>query len=293
MQRHSNIHISSLIVSFSILTIIVQFAAYYFLASSYMIWGISALISIICCHILLEQSITYETCFIYIVLTLFVSLTITVLIYFGMDHSTIPYNTILIGIVTINWLVPTLLCLLRNMFDYGARIENYAPFFRNNSIVFLLFYFVFIVYSAFAKGAFPWAYPVPLETANFIPFWVIPTQIEDYMNGLIPLSDIVIYLSSRILIYAPYGFFCALITRGHARTLRFLSLLMFPLLLEVLQFLFIKTRCDIDDLMYAFMGGILGSLGFYLINKIFHAVSGKEFLEKKPDYRFSNSTLHW
>jgi glycopeptide antibiotics resistance protein len=61
----------------------------------------------------------------------------------------------------------------------------------------------------------------------------------------------------------------------------------------VLQYIFFPARCDIDDVIYGLLGGLLGSLGFFLLNLIFKAFSGKEFLAKDPAYRFSNSSLHF
>lgn len=295
MQRRTNIQISSLIVFLSILTIIIQFAAYYFFASFYAIIGVSSLILIIGCHILLERSLTYEACFNYTILNVFISMIITLFIYFGKDSSytLAPYTNTLIGIVIINWFIPTLHCFLRQMFEYGTRIEHFITFYRNNSIIFLLFYIGVILYGSFFTNAFSWAYQANTEAVNLTPFWVLSTLIEDYLYDLIPLSDIVIYLSSRILLFIPYGFYCTLATRRRSRLLKYTTFLMFPIILEVLQYFIYPLRCDIDDVIYAFIGGILGSLLFYLTNLIFRSVSGKDFLGKDSAYQFSNSSLHF
>jgi glycopeptide antibiotics resistance protein len=150
-----------------------------------------------------------------------------------------------------------------------------------------------MVYSSFLSNAFPWAYTSNPEAANFTPFLVISTQIENFLYGNISLSDIIIYLSSRILIFIPYGFYCTLFLRRQSRLLRFFLLLLLPIILEILQYFLYPTRFDIDDVIYALIGGIFGSLIFYLINVLFLAVSGKEFLSKDTIYRFSNSSLHF
>jgi len=295
MQRRTNINISFLIVFLSILTIIIQFATYYFIASVYAIIGISCFVLIIFCHILLERSLTYEACFIYTILNVFISLVITILTYLGKDNTftLVPYTSALIGIVVINWLVPTIHCFLRYLFDYGTRIDDYLDYYRNNSIVFLMFYIGVILYGSFFASAFPWAYLSNTDAINFSPFMVVSTQIEDYLNKLVPLSSIFVYLSSRILTFAPYGYYCTLFTRKQSRLLRFITLLFFPIMLEILQYFIYPARCDIDDVIYAFLGGILGSLLFYLINTIYRTITGKDFLAKDPVYRFSSSSLHF
>ncbi|MDF2537347.1 MAG: putative rane protein [Herbinix sp.] len=295
MQRRSSIHISSLIVFLSILTTLLQFAVYYFFASSYLILGISSLFVALCCHILLERSYDYEACFIYTVLSVFISLIVTILTYLGKDDSfsIIPYTETLIGIVVVNWLIPNIHCFIRNMFDYGTRIENYTEFYRNSSIIFLLFYIGIIVYGSFFVKVFPWAYPMNTDSVNLIPFLSVSTQIEDYLYGALPLSDILLYLSSRILIFIPYGFYVTLISRRVSRLLRCVILLFVPVILEALQYFLYPTRCDIDDVIYAFFGGLLGILCFSLTNAVYKLISGRNFLSKDPTYRFTNSSLHF
>lgn len=293
MQKRSDIQISYLIVFLSILTIMIQFLSYYFFASFYLVIGLSCLISIVCCHILLEQSITYNSCFIYSILTLFISLIIAILAYLGKASSTFPYTGALVGIVLINWLVPSLHCFLRNMFEYGTKIENFLSFYKNSSIVFFLFYMIFIVYGTITEGAYPWAFSTSSDTANFTPFLALSTQIEDYLYGLIPLSDIVVYLCGRILIFVPYGFYCTLILRHKSQLTKVFSFLLLPLLIEAIQYIFFISQSDIDDLIYAFIGAIIGSLWFYLTNLIYRSISSYDFLANDSDYHFSNSGLHF
>ncbi len=293
MQRRSNIQVSSLIIIFSILTILIQFATYHFLEASFIIWGISGLISIACCHILLEQTVSYEACFNYSFLTLFVSLSIIATSYFGNVQTFLPYTSTMLGIAVINWLIPMIHCFLRSMFEYGTRIDDFNEFYRNQSIVFFLFYMVILIYGFFAKGAFPWAYRAVTESSNFTPFEVITNQIEDYIYGLIPLSDVITYLLSRILAYVPYGFYLSLALRKQTRLPRFIALLSLPFIIEVLQYFIISERCDVDDIIYAFLGGVIGTILFFLTNVIFRAISGKYFLMKDNNHRFSSNSLHF
>lgn len=293
MQKRTHMQISSLIVFLSILTILMQFMAYYFFISTYLIIGLAILITILCTHILLEQSLTYESIFIYSLLIIFISVIIAVFIFFGRDQYFVPYTDVLLWIIMVNWFLPTLHCYIRNMSDYGTRIENFNPFYRNNSIIFLLFYFGIIIYGSFAPDAFPWAYRALPEDANFAPFLSVATQIEDYLNHMIPVSDVIWYLISRILAFFPYGFYCILLFRRRSRALRFLTLFFVPVILEFFQYIFIPIRCDIDDVLYALIGGMLGALWFHLNNVIYHAISGKNFLSKESDFRYSNSSLHF
>jgi len=292
MRRRSNMEISSLIVFLSIISIIVQFVAYYFLASKYLILGISAVALIICTHILSEMSLNFESCFIYTILVLFISLIITLLTYLGAD-TLLPYTNTLIGIVALNWLVPTIYCIFRNMFDFGGRIENFLTFYRKVSIIFILFYIGILIYGSFAADAFPWVYRMKTDSYNFTPFWSIATQIEDYINHMIPLSDIITYLLSRILTYIPYGFYVILLLRNKSKLIRFISLLLLPSAIELFQYFIIPARCDIDDIVYAFIGGVIGALWFHLTNVIYRTISGRDFLAKDSDFRINTHTLYF
>lgn len=293
MQKRMNIQASSLIILLSIFTIVIQFASYYFFDAYYMIWGVSCMISIVSCHVLLEQTGTYESCFHFSLLTIFVSFVIIIISYFGKVEYFMPYTGAMLGIAIINWFIPLLHCSLRYMLNYSTRMEEFNSFYRNISILFVIFYLTAILYGAFARNSFPWANSTVSSSYNFLPFGIISAQIEDYLYSYIPLRNIVIYLSSRILAFLPYGFYLTLLLRRQARLPKFLALLVLPFLIEVLQFFFIPAKCDIDDLIYALFGGMLGSLFFYLTNVSFRAVSGKDFLMQDNDYRFSNSNLHF
>ncbi|MDF2904813.1 MAG: putative rane protein [Herbinix sp.] len=293
MQRRTNIQVSSLIILLSIITILSQFVIYYFFAANYVIWGAAIVASLLCCHILLEQTSNYEACFNYSSLILFISFVIMLLSYFGKSQSLLPYTGTMLGIGIINWLIPCLYCFLRNMLDYSTRFEDYNMFYRNHSLLFFIIYLCVMIYGMFVEGAFPLAYQGTLETANIIPFEAITILIEDYLYGIIPLSDVLVYLLVRILIFLPYGFQLTLLLRRQSRLLRFIVLLLLPVIIEIFQYFIISYRSDIDDVIYAMIGGILGSILFYLCNLIFRAFTGKNFLAKDADYPFANSRIHF
>lgn len=293
MRRRSYMEISSMIVFLSIISILVQFAAYYFIASPYLVLGISSVIVIISTHILLEQSLTYESCTVYSILLLFISIIITFLTYLGTDANLLPFTNTLFGIIVVNWFIPMAHCFIRNMFDYGSRIEKFNSFYRNVSIVFLLFYIGALLYLSFSDSPITSIYHTRSGKYNFTPFWWVATLIEDYINDMIPFSDVIVYLISRILTYIPYGFYSVLILRDRSKLVRLLLLLLLPSIIELAQYFIIPSRCDIDDVIYAFIGGAIGGLWYHIINHIYHAISGRDFLTNDSDYRYSNSTLHF
>lgn len=285
MQRRTGLQISSIIILMGILTIFVEFAAYHFFKPSYLVWGISCIASIICCHILLAQAASYEACYCYSLLTIFMSLSITAVSYLGETKSFLPYTWIMPGLIVINWIIPLLHCTIRYVVDYSTRIEDFFIFYRNINIIFAVFYMLIIIYASFARGAFKWAYPIESTNYNLLPFEIIASLIEDKFYGNIPLSDITAYLLPRILIFLPYGFYVRLLLYKKTRLIRFIVFLLFPLLLEIFQYFIIPSRCDIDDVIYGVLGSFAGSLTFVLFNLIVRTISGRDFLIKNDRFR--------
>lgn len=291
MLKKTSAQITTLMVFSSILTIVVQFVTYYFIEPPLIILGISTLICMIFNHIILEKSKTYISSFSYSLLTLFVSFIIMLLTYYGQDQSILPYTPVLYGIVIINWLVPTVHNYFRSMLEHGNKTENFHRFYRNNNIVFIIFYLAIIIYASFLGGTYPWPYPIILDGGNLTPFLSLSIYIERFIVGLGPLKDVFIYLAGRILIFLPYGFYIGLLLRNKPRILKFIALLFFPLILELIEFWTLSPGADIDDIFYGLIGSLIGTAMFYLVNYIYRLGSGRNFLSKGNNYRYSN--LHF
>lgn len=293
MQRRANMQASSLIIILSILTILVQFIGYYFIESVFVLWTVSCFISFLSCHILQQRTITYNAAFNYSILTIFMSLIFIVLTY-GNKQSILPYSEALIGLAVINWLIPSLNAFLRHMFDYGIKLDDYNEFFRNTSVIFLLFYVFILIYGNFSTHAFPWAYHGIAKSANFMPFQIISSHIENhYLDGSITMTMILNYLLPRVLLFLPYGFYTSLTLRNHPLLHKLVAFITLPLVIEVLQFFIVNKRCDIDDFIFATLGGLLGALVFVLMNLIFYAKTGKDFLKKESGFRYMGNLLHF
>ena len=292
MQRRTNLQISSTIIILSIITIMVQFTSYYLFEQSYLVWGISCIASVLSCHVLLQQSASYEACYYYSLLTIFNSLSITVLVYLGNVQTFLPYTNLMAGIVVINWLLPLIHCTLRYVIDYGSRVEDFNIFYRNMSIIFIIFYLGILTYALFASAAFEWAHPIKTADYNLLPFEKIASLIEDKLYDKINLDLIISYLLPRILIYMPYGFYIRLVLYSKKRIIRVAVFLLLPLLIELAQYYIIPSRCDIDDILYSLIGSFLGSLFFVLFNWIVRAISGRDFLISNRK-RISRGSIHF
>lgn len=291
MQRNS-VH-ATLIILLSIVTIIAQFSTYYFFGSTLITFAFSALISLLCTHIFLEKSLSYEPCFSYSLLNVFICFIIILLSYFGSDTSILPYQHYLLLFILLNWLVPTLYCMIRCLFDRGPKYSHFNSFYRNISIVFLIIYVGVLINLFFLQNGSKILYFNDFRSINFVPFLTLATLIEDYLGGYVSLSNIVAYLSQSILLFVPYGFYSVLLLKYHSRLTRFITFLLFPLFIEVIQRVFLLGKCDIDDIIFALFGCILGGLCYHLLNRIFLSATDEDFLYERSPYSFYRNSFHF
>ncbi len=292
MQK-SSIHITTLTILLSILTVIIQFSSYYFFDASFVTYGLTTLVVLLFTHILLEQFLSYESCFSYTLLNIFICFIIIVLSSFGGEVSILPYKDNLLLFVILNWTIPTLYCIIRCLLDRGPKYSHFNSFFRNVSIIFVLFYVGVLVFKLFIQSESNILYYTDFKSINLIPFLTLATLIEDYIDGYVSLNSIITYLVQNILLFAPYGFYSILMLRHHRRLTRAFALLFLPLLIEVLQRVFLLGKGDIDDIILAMIGGTLGSFVYHLLNSIFYSVTDEDFLFERSPYSFYRNSLHF
>lgn len=292
MQR-SSISVTTFVILFSILTVLVQFGAYYYFGPAIPVYCLAALVCFLFLHIFLEQTLSYETCFSYSLLNIFISMVIILLSYFGSKDSLLPYKPDLIPFLVLNWIVPLLYCIIRSLMDSSSKYNDFNTFYRNISIVFILFYIYILFHFLFLNNdAFVHSY-TETATANFIPFLKIATLIEDYLNGYVSAGVLGSYLLQGTLLFLPYGFYAILLLRYHGRLIRFLTLLALPVLTEIFQKLFLLGKVDIDDILLGLLGGFIGGICYHILNRIYLLYTDEDFLSEQSHYYFSDNSLHF
>jgi glycopeptide antibiotics resistance protein len=241
-------------------------------------------------HILLEKFLSYDPCFSYTLLNLFISLLIIIFSYLGGKNNILSYQPALLIFPAADWFIATFYCILRCLFDRGPRFSNFQVFYRNVSIVFILSYTVLLIFILIYPGN---SISSDYSNLNIIPFFTVATVIEDYINGKVTTDFIIQYLTKGIFLFVPYGFYVILLLRRSARLIRAFALLLLPVLIEVVQFTFLYGKADIDDIILGWLGGIIGGLSFHLLNLIFRTISDEGFLEKRSRYSSYHSSLHF
>ncbi len=292
MQR-SSISITTLIILFSILTVLAQFGAYYLLGPVFGVYSIAALFSLLFSHVFLDRTLNYESCFSYSLLNIFLCTIIIMLSYFSNAGSILPYHPTLIIIIILNWIIPLLYCIIRNLTDRGFKYTNFNIFYRNINIIFILFYTGLLIVLLFMKNKSFVLYYTDFESVNMVPFLTLATLIEEYLNGYVALGTIAKYLLQEIALFIPYGFYTVLLLRYQSRSLRILVLLILPLMVEILQKVFHLGKGDLDDVILGLLGGLIGAVFYHILNRIYRSFTDEDFLHNRPHYPFSDSSLHF
>ncbi len=292
MQR-SSFNIATSIILFSILTVLAQFGAYYFLGPSIGVYCIAALLSLLFSHAFLVRTLSYESCFSYSLLNIFLCAIIIALSYLGNKDSLQAYPSELMIFLILNWIIPLLYCIIRNLTDRSLKYTNFRIFYRNINLVFAVFYIGILILVLFLKNKSLVLYYTDFQSVNLVPFLTLATLIEDYLNGYASLGTIAIYLAQGIALFIPYGFYATLLLRYQSRLLRILVLLILPLLVEILQRVFLLGKGDLDDVILGFLGGIIGAVIYHILNRIYRIFTDEDFLYGRPHRPYSGSSLHF
>lgn len=287
----STSHTTTVVILFSILTIILEFMAYYFLDISVVTLLITGLLALLFCHITLTLTLHYEACFSYQLLHVLIWGIIFFLLSMGNTSAFLTFSARLFLFPAIHWSVCVVYCIIRNLKDEGSRYTNFKGYFRGSSILFLLLYGFALYFFLFLHNT-DGNYHTDLLAINFVPFLTLAGMITDLMDKNTQLPQIFLFLTDRILLFLPYGFFLILIARRKSRLLRFLLLLLFPVVLEILQRILLLGKGDVEDVLYGLLGGFIGGLFYHLLNRIYTEIKGEHFLEssRRSSYR---STLHF
>lgn len=292
-MRRSPIHVATLIILLSIITVVAQFSLYYFLGITVVTFVISGILILICSHIFLELSLSYESIFSYTLLNTLVCLIIIGLSYYNEGSSFINYHSILLLFIIINLFLPIIYGTLRTLIDRGQKYINFKSFYYYSSYLCIALYVIIIINLLFINNKDYIIYYSDFSKINFVPFLTLATLIEDYIGKFISLTSIINYLLIGIAIYIPYGFFISLFLRNQSKIIKVLCLIVFPIIIEALQILLLLGKCDIDDVILGAIGGIIGTLLYYLLNLIFRFIKGEDFLSQRSRYSFNRNNLHF
>lgn len=127
--------------------------------------------------------------------------------------------------------------------------------------VFLFAYSLLFFYVLFFKNVSPLeVFSTSREyvrSANFIPFFTIGSYLAG-SNWIIAATN----LLGNIAIFIPLGIYLQLFRKTKRIWLSTLIVLLTPLVVEALQYVFALGAVDIDDVILNILGGFIGILGY-------------------------------
>lgn len=278
-------HITTLIILFSIITILLQYVIYYFMESFSLVVCISALVCLLCTHILLGLTRNYGSCFSYSLLNILLCSIVLLLSYLG-KQDIILFEEKQYSFLLINWLVPFAYCLSRYLFDRREKYVSFRTYYRNSNLVFGIFYLIIIIKYLLLQNTKLLLIDVDIQTINVIPFYTLATLIENYISGHGNLDIICTYFIQGVLPFIPYGYFIYLFLRYQSKYLRLVALLALPFVIEVLQWTLVLGQATIEDLFLGLFGGIIGGILYHSINTIHNKTKERDFLEEQIPFSF-------
>ncbi len=102
------------------------------------------------------------------------------------------------------------------------------------------------------------------ERMNLVPFKTISAYLAHSNVDLLLLN-----LVGNMVMFVPWGFGIVLLWKSNQKPMRVILLCLgFTVFIEFVQ-LFIGRSVDVDDLILNFIGGILGSISYFIVVRVF------------------------
>lgn len=176
------------------------------------------------------------------------------------------------------WGIPVLYAVAAAWIRGAAANSGFYSFFVAETGLFYLVYFALIIY-----GVFFYAKSETGQMVQLIPFATLAAYIDAIIQGTVDGQALVSYLLYQGAFFIPFGFFVALIGQRIPVLLRLLLLVLLPAFIELAQLILHLNRCDVDDFLFAFIGGLVGMLLFFLFNELFLLFTTRNYDGSEPD----------
>lgn len=285
IQMNSRIvNISSLILLLSLISFITEAIVYYFIPAHWVSVIFAGIISLAVTHFCLETSLDYDYGFIHASFMVIFSLAFATIIYLIQPNQWISYDFSMVFLVLINWLVPLIYNIIRDLLDHGPRFYGFRTFFRRMALLFFVIYAMVIIKQYFITPIVPPYHADAFGAHNFVPFMSLGSNLENMLRSGNHLIPFVCYVTEIVTLGIPFGFFLRTFFRKSTLCLRVLLYILYPAVLEVLQYITGRGRYDLDDISLSLIGILLGVLLFHLINAIFRATANREFMMNREKF---------
>lgn len=259
------------VVLAGILVSVLQFIIYYFIGEGFLgilFAGISVLAGGMFVHFIMEEQ---EELFSYLLIPC---------VFSGMIGIVIPHlsgdflpesKTIFIFSIS-SWGIVVVYAIVYTLLNGITEMKSFTVFHKRATIFFYLIYFCVLCYIIFfqtesvAEGKFQL---LPLDT--------FATYIEQWIRGKDIVDNFLLFLQNSFLIFIPFGFLVGMLGKDLSVVIRFIIIILFPVLLEIVRFFVSNGAGDIDNIIFGFLGALLGMFGFLGFNELFCYFVGKNY----------------
>lgn len=223
--------------------------------------GFSAFIACICgafLFIMTKDIMTYIICT--ISSTILIILLTCYMMVFQTGYLDNGISIILINIAGINifpFIYQFLTRSLKRYRTYRTLLIYYIALSYGISLIYLLF--------------FGMQRDVPITVMNIIPF----KTISPYLLGTVRANSGVILMNllGNIVVFIPLGSIAVILFKKRLQV--FMSLLLAPIIVEIIQYITQTGYMDIDDFILNFIGGVIGVVVIVLIETLYRRRHGK------------------
>lgn len=269
------------IIITSLLVTIIQFVIYYCLDGgwlSLLLAGLCVLLGGIAVHALTGE---LEELFSYLLFPCVCAGGVGVLLP-QLSGNILPDSITVFTGCFLAWFLPVLYGCLFTWAEGGSALPQFSIFYKKAAVFFYLVYFGVLAYWFFVYSRIP----ENEISAQFIPFATFAAYVDGVISDTVPLERLLQFVAERVGMLFPYGFFIAMVGRKIHSLLRLGLVLVFPVAVELLQYILKFNTFDTDDIIFSFLGGLIGMLLFVIFNTLFQKTTGKNFdgSEVEKDY---------
>ena len=199
-----------------------------------------------------------------------------------LEGSILPRSNVMLLACVLSWFLPVLYACLFTWIEGSPALVRFSVFYKKAAVFFYVVYFVFLIYWSMVISRVP----KNEITIQMIPFATFAAYVDGILSETVPVERLLHFLAERVIMFLPYGFFVAMVGRKLHSLLRLGLVLFLPIVTELLQYLFSVNSFDMDDMIFAFLGGMIGIVSFVVFNVVFQKTTGKNFdgSEVERDY---------
>lgn len=259
------------VVLAGILVSVLQLIIYYFVGEGFLgmlLAGASVLAGGIFVHFIMGEQ---EELFSYLLIPCILSGIIGLVIPY-LSGEFLPESKTVFTFGIIAWGLVVVYAIVYTLLNGISEMKTFTVFHKRATIFFYLIYFCVLCYIVFFQTE-----NAAEGKLQLLPLDTFATYVEQLIRGKDVWDNFLLFLQKQFLFLFPFGFLVGMLGRNLSVVLRFIIIFLFPALLEVVRFFVSNGTCDVDNVIFGFLGALLGMFGFLGFNELFCYFIGKNY----------------